>query len=42
MKMTGNKTLLITGGTGTFGKVVLQRFISTRIYVNRIVWQKNI
>jgi UDP-N-acetylglucosamine 4,6-dehydratase len=32
MKMTKNKTLLITGGTGSFGNAVLNRFIDTDIF----------
>lgn len=34
--MFGNKTLLVTGGTGTFGNAVLQRFISSDIKEIRI------
>ncbi|EER2199440.1 polysaccharide biosynthesis protein, partial [Escherichia coli] len=29
--MFKNKTLLITGGTGSFGNAVLQRFLNTEI-----------
>src|SRR5512145_1361253 len=34
--MFKNKTLLITGGTGTFGNVVLRRFLETEIKEIRI------
>ncbi len=34
--MFSNKTLLITGGTGTFGNAVLARFLSTPIREIRI------
>lgn len=34
--MFGNKTLLITGGTGSFGNVVLKRFLDTNISEIRI------
>jgi len=34
--MLNNKTLLITGGTGTFGNAVLQRFIPTQVAEIRI------
>lgn len=34
--MFSNKTLLITGGTGSFGNTVLKRFLSTRIREIRI------
>jgi len=36
MNMFDNKTLLITGGTGTFGNAVLQRFLGTGIREIRI------
>ena len=28
--MLDNKTLLVTGGTGSFGNAVLERFINTK------------
>ena len=31
MSLFGNKTLMITGGTGSFGNAVLNRFLSTDI-----------
>ena len=34
--MFANKTLLITGGTGTFGNAVLQRFLDTDIAEIRV------
>lgn len=34
--MFKNKTLLITGGTGSFGNAVLQRFLNTEINEIRI------
>jgi UDP-N-acetylglucosamine 4,6-dehydratase len=34
--MFRNKTLLITGGTGTFGNAVLRRFLDTQIGEIRI------
>jgi len=34
--MFKNKTLLITGGTGSFGNAVLNRFINTKIKEIRI------
>ncbi|MCI5115898.1 MAG: KR domain-containing protein, partial [Candidatus Electrothrix sp. AX1] len=34
--MFKNKTLLITGGTGTFGNAVLQRFLNTGIKEIRV------
>ena len=34
--MTNNSTLLITGGTGTFGNAVLRRFLATDIGEIRI------
>ena len=34
--MFSNKTLLITGGTGSFGNAVLDRFLSTDIKEIRI------
>ena len=34
--MFKNKTLLITGGTGTFGNAVLKRFLETEIREIRI------
>ena len=34
--MFTNKTLLITGGTGSFGNAVLQRFLNTDIKEIRI------
>lgn len=34
--MFNNKTLLITGGTGSFGKAVLNRFLSSDIKEIRI------
>lgn len=34
--MLKNKTLLITGGTGSFGNAVLQRFLNTDIKEIRI------
>ena len=34
--MFKNKTLLITGGTGSFGKAVLNRFVNTDIGEIRI------
>ncbi|MDX9925444.1 MAG: polysaccharide biosynthesis protein, partial [Ignavibacteriaceae bacterium] len=34
--MFNNKTLLITGGTGSFGNAVLERFLSTDIGEIRI------
>ena len=34
--MFANKTLLITGGTGSFGNAVLRRFLDTRISEIRI------
>ena len=35
--MFTGKTLLITGGTGTFGKAVLRRFLQTGIREIRIL-----
>jgi len=35
-KMFDNKTLLITGGTGSFGNAVLRRFLNTNIKKNRV------
>ena len=35
-KMFKNKTLLITGGTGSFGNAVLRKFMSTSIKEIRI------
>ena len=34
--MFENKTLLITGGTGSFGNAVMQRFLDTNIKEIRI------
>jgi UDP-N-acetylglucosamine 4,6-dehydratase/5-epimerase len=34
--MFNNKTLLITGGTGSFGNAALKRFISTELREIRI------
>ena len=34
--MFNNKTLLITGGTGSFGNAVLQRFLNSNIKEIRI------
>ena len=34
--MFNNKTLLITGGTGTFGNAVLKRFLDTDISEIRV------
>jgi UDP-N-acetylglucosamine 4,6-dehydratase len=34
--MFKNKTLLITGGTGSFGNAVLQRFLETDIRESRV------
>lgn len=34
--MFENKTLLITGGTGSFGKAVMNRFLNTNITEIRI------
>jgi UDP-glucose 4-epimerase len=34
--MFKNKTILITGGTGTFGNAVLQRFLDTNIKEIRV------
>lgn len=34
--MFKNKVLLITGGTGSFGKAVLQRFLNTEVREIRI------
>ena len=34
--MFNNKTLLITGGTGSFGNVVLEKFLNTDIKEIRI------
>ena len=34
--MFNNKTLLITGGTGTFGNAVLRRFLATDISEIRV------
>ena len=34
--MFKNKTLLITGGTGSFGSIVLERFLNTDIKEIRI------
>lgn len=34
--MFSDKTLLITGGTGSFGKVVLEKFLNTDIREIRI------
>jgi UDP-glucose 4-epimerase len=34
--MLKNKTLLITGGTGSFGNAVLERFLQTEISEIRI------
>ena len=34
--MFSNKTLIITGGTGTFGNAVLRRFLQTEIGEIRI------
>ena len=34
--MLDNKTLLVTGGTGSFGNAVLERFINTKISEIRI------
>ena len=31
MSLFGNKALMITGGTGSFGNAVLNRFLSTDI-----------
>lgn len=41
--MFKNKTLLITGGTGSFGNAILQRFLNTEINEIRIfhVMKKN-
>ena len=36
MSIFANKTLLITGGTGSFGNAVLRRFIDTDIKEIRI------
>ena len=36
MSIFANKTLLITGGTGSFGNAVLKRFLSTDIKEIRI------
>lgn len=36
MKMFEGKTLLITGGTGSFGNAVLRRFLTTEIGEIRI------
>ena len=36
MSLFSNKTLMITGGTGSFGKAVLNRFLSTDIGEIRI------
>lgn len=35
--MFKNKTLIITGGTGTFGNAVLRRFLQTEIGEIRIL-----
>ena len=35
-KIFDNKTLLITGGTGSFGNAVLQRFLQTNIKEIRV------
>ena len=35
--MFQGKTLLITGGTGSFGNAVLQKFINTDIKENRMI-----
>ena len=34
--MFSNKTLLITGGTGSFGNAVLRRFLESDISVIRV------
>ena len=34
--MFNNKTLLITGGTGSFGNAVMKRFLNTNIKEIRI------
>ena len=34
--MLANKTLLITGGTGSFGNAVMERFLDTEIKEIRI------
>jgi len=36
MSLFNGKTLLITGGTGSFGNAVLNRFLATDIGENRI------
>ena len=36
MSLFGNKTLLLTGGTGSFGNAVLNRFLKTDIGEIRI------
>ena len=36
INLFSNKTLLITGGTGTFGNAVLRRFLSTDIREIRV------
>ena len=36
MQLFSNKTLLITGGTGSFGNAVLKRFLNTDIKEIRI------
>ena len=38
--MFNNKTLLITGGTGSFGNAVLDRFLHTYIKEIRITGDK--
>lgn len=37
--MLKNKTLLITGGTGSFGNAVLDRFLNAD-YIKLMVWQE--
>lgn len=42
MSVFKDKTLLITGGTGSFGNAVLRRFLDSDIkdIVNKMVWRK--
>lgn len=41
MTQFNNKTLLITGGTGSFGNAVLDRFLMTDIKEIRIFQEMN-
>lgn len=41
MTQFNNKTLLITGGTGSFGNAVLDRFLMTDIKEIRIFLEMN-